>query len=86
MMWWSDHWSWWGWLVMTVSMVIFWGLVIWAIVTVIRSNTETRDRAAPRSLTPEDILRDRFARGEIDAEEYHARLDTLRGRTRTPVG
>jgi putative membrane protein len=26
----------------------------------------------------EQVLAERFARGEIDAEEYHQRLDTLR--------
>jgi len=24
-----NGWSWWGWLAMTVSMVAFWGLIIW---------------------------------------------------------
>ncbi|MQS17792.1 hypothetical protein F7Q99_37790 [Streptomyces kaniharaensis] len=28
--------------------------------------------------TPEQVLAERFARGEIDAEEYRLRLDTLR--------
>ncbi|MFF0411220.1 SHOCT domain-containing protein [Kitasatospora sp. NPDC004745] len=28
--------------------------------------------------TPEQVLAERFARGEIDAEEYRHRLDTLR--------
>ncbi|MDH6707418.1 putative membrane protein [Kitasatospora sp. MAA19] len=28
--------------------------------------------------TPEQLLAERFARGEIDAEEYRHRLDTLR--------
>lgn len=83
MMWWSGNWSWWGWIVMTISMVAFWGLVIWGIVAVIRSTGETR----PARRDPEQILAERFASGEIDADEYHARLDTLRhGRSRTPVG
>jgi hypothetical protein len=31
------------------------------------------------------VLADRFARGEIDADEYHQRLDTLR-QARHPAG
>ena len=29
--------------------------------------------------TPEQVLAERFARGEVDEEEYRRRLDTLRG-------
>jgi putative membrane protein len=29
--------------------------------------------------TPEQLLAERFARGEIDEDEYRRRLDTLRG-------
>ncbi|MFB7123306.1 SHOCT domain-containing protein [Kitasatospora sp. NPDC056273] len=29
-------------------------------------------------MSPEQLLAERFARGEIDAEEYRHRLDTLR--------
>lgn len=28
--------------------------------------------------TPEQLLAERFARGEVDEQEYHRRLDTLR--------
>ncbi|MGW2250771.1 SHOCT domain-containing protein [Kitasatospora sp. NPDC001660] len=35
-------------------------------------------RSAVAGLTPEQLLAERFARGEIDAEEYRLRLDTLR--------
>jgi putative membrane protein len=32
----------------------------------------------PSSYSPEDLLRRRYARGEIDNEEYERRLDELR--------
>jgi putative membrane protein len=37
----------------------------------------------PAPPTPEQALADRFARGEIDADEYHQRLDTLRQAARS---
>jgi putative membrane protein len=35
--------------------------------------------AAPRHQNPEEILRNRLARGEIDEEEYRSRMRTLSG-------
>lgn len=84
MMWYSGggvHW--WGWVLGTVAMAVFWGLLIWAalaIVGAVRSAGHPEDR--PRGdlgEDPERILRRRFAAGEIDAEEYHRRLEVLRG-------
>jgi putative membrane protein len=77
MMWDDGGWSWWGWLLMSVMMVAFWAFIVWAAVTVVRSLTDRQPRA-PSDLDPEEILANRFARGEIDAEEYHRRLETLR--------
>jgi putative membrane protein len=75
-MWW-DHggWGWGAWLVMTLGMLAFWGLVVWAVISLARST----GRAIPlgRS-TPEDILAERLARGEIDEDEHRSRLDALR--------
>jgi len=83
MWWWHDGWGPLGWLLMTVGMLAFWGLVAWGIVSVVRGSS--RPAAPPRS--PEEILDERLARGEIDAEEYRKRLDALRGsRPRSPVG
>lgn len=75
MHWWNDGWSWWNWALMTTAMLAFWAFVAWAVVMLVRSP----DRAfgdARRS--PEQILAERFAAGEIDAEEYHRRLEALR--------
>jgi putative membrane protein len=82
MMWnWHTGWSWWGWLGMSVSMVIFWGLVIWGIVVLVRYLT-TPERQAPssdqRSTSPDTILAERFARGEIDDREYAHKREMLR--------
>ena len=84
MMWWSGHWGWgWGgWLVMSLGMVAFWGLVIWLFLNVIRTTSRTSSRTSsgsvsPRTGTPEGILAERLARGEIDEEDYRRRLNAL---------
>ena len=84
MMWWSGHWGWgWGaWLVMSLGMVAFWGLVIWLFLNVIRTIPRTTSRTSTESVspptgTPEEILAERFARGEIDEDDYRRRLNTL---------
>lgn len=67
-MWW--HYGDWGsgaWLAMTLGMVAFWGLVIWAIPALVRG---TIGDGARREATPEQILAERFARVEIDSDEY----------------
>lgn len=79
MMWRDGDWGWW--LVMPALTVAFWGVVIWAILTVVRGRPESRSRFSERG-GAEQILAERYARGEIDDEEYHRRLDTLRDRTR----
>jgi putative membrane protein len=40
------------------------------------------DRQATTRFTPEQLLAERFARGEIDEQEYHHRVDVLRGGSR----
>ena len=83
MMWyWSNRGSHWGaWLLSGVGMVVFWGLVIWLIASLVRWNSPWRGSGpGPGTETPEAILKRRFAAGEIDADEYRHRLDVLGGR------
>ena len=76
MMWWPDGWGWGGWLMMTLTMLAFWGIVAWVIVTLVRQ-PGTRRETNPNA---EEILAERFARGEIDEEEYTKRRAMLRSR------
>lgn len=69
-------WGWGGWLVGALMMVAFWGLVFWVIVSLVRRPSDT----GPAARTARDILAERFARGEIDAEEYDRRRSTLQAR------
>lgn len=82
----GDHVSGWGYVLGITSMILFWGLLALAIAAAVRYLG--RDRGGrgvasppappPAPPTAEQILADRFARGEIDADEYRQRLDTLR--------
>jgi putative membrane protein len=79
-MWWNGGgFGWAGWLVMSLMMVIFWGLVIFGGIAVWRAASRGgrgQQRADIRS--PEQLLDERFARGEIDVEEYTHRRELLR--------
>lgn len=67
-------WGWgWGWgmglwmlvgLALTVGVVV---LIVWAVVSVVRG---ANDGGRGPQQTPLDILRERYARGEISAEEF----------------
>jgi putative membrane protein len=92
---WNDSWGPWGWIVMAALMVVFWGGLIWVAVTLIRRTTNaSRPPAidgplspppAPRP-SPQDVLADRLARGEIDPDDYHARIEALERSKRTDSG
>ena len=71
--------AWWGWLLMSVGMVAFWGLIIWA-VWALMTNFARRPGSETPSRGPKEILDDRLARGEIDPEEYQRMRDRIRGR------
>lgn len=81
MMWFGDGVSGWGWALMAVGMVLFWGLIITGVVVLVRylaRSEQSGGRSADRP-TAEQVLAERFARGEIDEEEYRRRLETVRG-------
>ena len=67
----------WAW--MTTMMVIFWGVLIAAVILLIRRGG-TREPMQPD--TPEQTLQHRLARGEIAIDEYNQRLDALTHRTK----
>lgn len=74
-----DHMNGFGWGMMGfgwVTIVVVIGVLVWAIV---QSTTQRKDVTLPTNTkSAEAILADRFARGEIDNDEYRTRLDTLR--------
>ena len=99
MFWYGNHMGGWGWGLMTFSSIVFWALVVFVIVLLVRhfSRTGQRPPGGPAGYGPpgpghgpasgpEQVLAERYARGEIDEEEYHRRLATLRGSAGQPSG
>ena len=74
-------WGWGAWLAMGVSMVVLWGLVVAGGIVLVRSLAGGRNQhpSATRDALgeAERILADRFARGEIDEDEYRRRTEVL---------
>ena len=70
----------WGWIgVGMVHMLLFWGLIILAIIALVRFlSTSPNTNGDGLNKTPLDILKERFARGEIDVEEFEERKRLLK--------
>ena len=64
-----DGMGWWM-LFGSIWFVVFWGLIIWAVVTMVSKLGGDQSRQAPREESPLDIAKRRYARGEISKEEY----------------
>jgi putative membrane protein len=77
MWYWGSGTPWWSWLIACISMLVFWGLVIWVIWYVAAHSTRTE--RGPREGGPDRILDERLARGEIGTDEYTRLRDTIRG-------
>jgi putative membrane protein len=69
----------WGTLFMTVSSILFWALVVAGVVVLVRYAGRGIEPSAlsDQNPTPLQALADRFARSEIDEEEYARRLRIL---------
>jgi putative membrane protein len=77
---WRIHPMWgWGWGIgMMGMMLLFWGVVIFAGVTGIRwFVNQTKQTKQPRTDSAMEILRERFARGEIEKDEFEAKKKEL---------
>jgi putative membrane protein len=71
--------SWGGWVAMAFAFVVFWGLVAALIVLLVRSAGHHHELALgpAGSSSALHILEERFARGEVDADEYARRRQLL---------
>lgn len=78
--WWDTHpmgWMWGAWGIgMMLMMVVFWGLLAVGLIAALRW-LRTGSRSDARSDRALEILRERYARGEINREEFEARKRDL---------
>jgi len=58
-------------------MWVFWILIIAAVVMVIKASSNTKNNEKSHPESPLDILKRRYASGEIDKEEFHKRKRDL---------
>lgn len=80
MRWHDGSWNPAAWVAMGLVMIAFWGAIVAAVVIAARA---FRNPGAPVAPPPPrddafQILDERFARGEIDADDYQQRRDLLR--------
>lgn len=80
------HWGWGGWLLTTGTTIVFWALVITAVVLLARYLLSLSQRTpvtahALAAMNAEQTLAERYARGDIDDDEYQRRLGLLRENT-----
>jgi putative membrane protein len=80
MMWWDDGgaWSTGTWVLMTVMMVVIFGGLVAFVIWMARS-TVGPGAATPKDKDAEQLLAERFARGEIDEQEFTRQRALLRG-------
>ena len=72
----------WGWMVGgPLMMILFVALIVALVVLMVRwlGGVGGGTSQGPREKTPLDILEERFARGEIEREEFEQSRQTLRG-------
>lgn len=79
---WGYNGGWGSWIGMGLGMTVFWGLVIVGVVVLVRYLSDAGRRRESETSAgsghAEQILADRFARGEISEDEYRQRRELLR--------
>src|SRR4030066_556980 len=62
-----------GFWFMPIIMIVFWGLVIWGIVALVRGVSAGSTGPSAQAESALEILKRRYARGEITKQEYEGR-------------
>ncbi len=69
--------GWWGMGMGGLAMIIFWGLLIFAVAMAVRWVMQQSGSSSTRAQTPLEILQARYARGEIEREEFEQKKRDL---------
>jgi len=65
-----------GWF-MPLVMILFWGLIIWGVVVLVRGLNYQRHCETPATDSVLEILKRRYAQGEITKKEYEQKKKEL---------
>jgi putative membrane protein len=66
-----------GWL-MPAGIIVFWGLIIWGVVALVRFSISTAGNCtSPRTGLAIEVLKTRYAHGEISKQEYEEKKRDL---------
>ena len=65
-----------GWF-MPLVMILFWGLIIWGIIALVRGLNNQRYGDSSATDSALEVLKRRYARGEIRKKEYEAKKKDL---------
>jgi putative membrane protein len=76
MVWFGSHWAFWQSGLMSIAILVFWLMVIWIVYAFVTSGPP-RTRSREDGADARQILDQRLARGEIDAEEYRRLRDLI---------
>ena len=83
MMWgYGGGWGWGAWLAMGFGMIVFWGVLIAGAIALVRyfAGGHRRGLSGTADVSEaERVLAERFARGEIDEDDFRRRSALLRG-------
>lgn len=87
MYWYGSHWVLWQVALMSVGMIAFWALLIWAVFALVTESSR-RPPEPPQSpgVDARQILDERLARGEIDVEERRRLRDAISSDDKSLVG
>jgi putative membrane protein len=66
-----------GMWLMPIFWILFIGLVVWAIVALVGGSTESRGADSSKADSALEILKSRYAKGEIGKEEYDEKKKDL---------
>lgn len=66
----------WMWLIPVLG-IVFLGLIVWAIVAAVRSSSESKGSDSSKADSALEVLKKRYARGEINKEEYEEKKRDL---------
>lgn len=75
--WYDGGLPWFAWLLMALVMLAFWGALLVAGMALFRSTRRDDVSSTSRRPMAQILLDERFARGDIDADEYVRRRDVL---------